>query len=55
MLVGWSAEEYTTWQTDELVGMRKEVSSFVLGSEKWVGKGELCTVLYYSKTCLIRS
>jgi hypothetical protein len=45
--VGWSAEEYTTWQTDELVGMRKEVSGFMLGSEKWEGKGKLCTVLYY--------
>jgi hypothetical protein len=45
--VGWSAEEYTTWQTDELVGIRKEVSGFILGSEKWVGKGKLCTVLYY--------
>jgi len=45
--VGWSAEEYTTWQTDELVGIRKEVSGFILGSENWVGKGKLYTVLYY--------
>lgn len=44
--MGWSAEEYTTWQTDELVGVRKEVSSFILGSEKWVGIGKPCTVLY---------
>jgi hypothetical protein len=28
--VGWSVGEYTTWQTDELVGVRKEVSCFVL-------------------------
>jgi hypothetical protein len=31
---------------DELVGMRKEVSSSILGSEKWVGKGKLCAMLY---------
>jgi hypothetical protein len=47
--VGWSAEEYTTWKADELVGMRKEVSSFILRSVKWVGKGKLCTVLYYKE------
>lgn len=45
--MGWNAEEYTRWQMDELVGMRKEVSSFILGSEKWVGKGKLCTMLCY--------
>ena len=44
--MGWSAEKYTTWQTDELVGTRKEVSSFILGNEKWVGKGKLCKMLY---------
>jgi hypothetical protein len=45
--VGWSAEEYTMWQMDELVGMGKEVSSFISGSKKWVGKRKLCIMLYY--------
>ena len=45
--MGWNVEEYTAWQMNELVGMRREVSSFILGSEEWVGKGKLCTLLYH--------